>query len=348
MEKVTVSFISNLPKKGDSPKVTILNNVQTKYLIEFINATTNEIISSINCFSNQMVYGGKQWCIDWLIKVYREGENSPFFIEKFNPKGKTVFIKFDARALGDCIAWIPYVEEFRKKWDCHLICSTFHNQLFLERYPDILFVEPNTTVENVYAQYYVGAHESDNIYSPIDSTRVPLQLVASHLLGLPWKEIRPDLESLFTGTKKPINGKYVCISEFASSEKKYWKEEYGWQRIVDFLYSKGYHVLVISKEKSNLKNIIDLSGKNLPIREVAYYINHADFFMGVSSGLSWLSWALNTKTILISDCTPIWHEFSSNVIRLSANPNLTVVDYEQVNYLKYGEVIDKIKHLFKP
>jgi autotransporter strand-loop-strand O-heptosyltransferase len=346
MEKVSVSFVSNLPKLGDSPKVKISNTEQVNYYVEFINSLTNEVISSIDCSSNQVVCSGKQWCIDWLVKVYRKGEESPFFIEKFNPKGKTVFIKFDARALGDCIAWIPYVEEFRKKWDCHLICSTFHNSLFIEQYPNILFVEPNTKIENVFAQYYVGAHDSDNVYSPIDNKRVPLQMVASHLLNLPWKEIRPELDPLFLNTKRPIKEKYVCISEFASSEKKQWKEVGGWQKMVDFLISKGYYVLVLSKEKSNLNNVIDLSGKNIPIKEIAYYLYHADFFMGVSSGLSWLSWAVNTKTILISDCTPIWHEFNDNVLRISANPNLTVVDYEQTNYSRFGEVIDKIGYLF--
>lgn len=345
MEKVSVSFVSNLPKTGDSPKVKIINDVQANYYVEFIDSLTNEIVSTINCSSNQIVCSGKQWCIDWLIKVYRQGEESPFFVEKFNPIGKSVFIKFDARALGDCIAWIPYVEEFRKKWDCHLICSTFHNSLFVEKYPDILFVEPNTKIENVYAQYYVGAHDSDDIYSPIDNKRVPLQMVSSYLLNLPWREIRPELETNFLRTARPIKEKYVCISEFASSEKKYWREQNGWQNLVDFFNMKGYHVLVISKEKSNLRNVIDLSGKSIPIKDVAYYLHHAEFFIGLSSGLSWLSWAVGTKTILISDCTPVWHEFSSNVIRISANPNLTIVDYEQTNYTKVGEVIDKINKL---
>jgi len=344
MEKVSVSFVCDLPKKGNSPKVSIFNDTNINYKVEFIDTLTNEVIST-NCQSNQIVVSGKQWSINWLIKVYREGEDIPFFIEEFNPKGKTVFIKMDATALGDNIAWISYVEEFRKKWDCNIICSTFHNSLFTKIYPNILFVEPNTVIQNVYAQYYIGANRNDEVYSPVFHKKVPLQMIGSHLLNLPWKEVRPELDKMFVGSKRNIQEKYVCISEFASSEKKCWKEVGGWQSVVDYLNSKGYKVVVISKEKTSLVNVVDLTDKNLPILDVAYMLYHAEFFMGVSSGLSWLAWAVNTKVVMISDCTPVWHEFSDNIIRISANPNLDLVDYEQQKYTKLGEVIDKVNSL---
>jgi autotransporter strand-loop-strand O-heptosyltransferase len=43
---------------------------------------------------------------------------------------------------------------------------------------------------------------------------------------------------------------------------------------------------------------------------------HADLFIGLSSGLSWLNWALNKKTVMISNFTNEDHEFSSNTIRI--------------------------------
>ena len=344
MEKVLVSFVSTQPKKGDSPKVMVQNDVDLNYKVEFINSLTGEV-TSVDCQSNQTVTSGKQWSINWLIKVYSQGEDTPFFTEEFNPKGKTVFIKMDATALGDNISWIAYVEEFRKKWGCNVICSTFNNSLFVKLYPNILFVKPNTVIENVYAQYYIGANKNDGIYSPIYHKKVPLQMIGSHLLNLPFQEIRPQLNKLFVNTKRNIKEKYICISEFASSEKKYWREVGGWQNVVNYLNSKGYKVVVVSKEKTNLLNIVDLTGKTQPILDVAYVLYHAEFFMGVSSGLSWLSWAVNTKVVMISDCTPIWHEFSSNIIRISANPNLDEVDYGQQKYTRLGEVIDKISGL---
>jgi len=344
MENVSVSFVCDLPKKGNSPKVLITNDINKKYKIEFIDTLTKEV-TIVNCESNQIVVSGKQWSINWLIKVYREEEDIPFFIEEFNPKGKIVFIKMDATALGDNIAWIPYVDEFRKKWECTIICSTFHNSLFIKSYPNIIFVEPNTTIQNIYAQYYIGANRNDEVYSPVFHKKVPLQMIGSHLLNLPWKEIRPELEIIFKDSKRNIKEKYVCISEFASSNKKFWKEVGGWQSVVDYLNSKGYKVVVLSKEKTNLNNVIDLTDKNLPILDVAYMLYHSEFFIGVSSGLSWLAWAVNTKVVMISDCTPVWHEFNYNNIRISANPNLDTVDYDQEKYSKLNNVIDKINSL---
>ena len=65
--------------------------------------------------------------------------------------------------------------------------------------------------------------------------------------------------------------------------------------------------------------------------------------MGVSSGLSWLSWGVNTHTFLISDVTQMNHEFQSNVTRISANPDLANVDYNTSNVTKPEVVIESIK-----
>jgi hypothetical protein len=55
-------------------------------------------------------------------------------------EGKKVFIAIDSRSLGDNLAWIPYVEEFRNKHNCTVVCSTFWNKIL--DYPEIEFVEP--------------------------------------------------------------------------------------------------------------------------------------------------------------------------------------------------------------
>ena len=40
MENVSVSFVCDLPKKGNSPKVLITNDINKKYKIEFIDTLT--------------------------------------------------------------------------------------------------------------------------------------------------------------------------------------------------------------------------------------------------------------------------------------------------------------------
>jgi len=58
----------------------------------------------------------------------------------------------------------------------------------------------------------------------------------------------------------------------------------------------------------NPEGIIHLQDKTL--HEIMNYIYHADFFIGLSSGLSWLAWALEKKLILISGFTKPYTEMS--------------------------------------
>jgi len=52
-------------------------------------------------------------------------------------KIKRVYIALDSKALGDSLAWFPYLEEFRKQHQCELIVSTFMNDMFVGQYSEI-------------------------------------------------------------------------------------------------------------------------------------------------------------------------------------------------------------------
>ena len=341
MTTVKYNYKTTLPKEANSPSVFIGGDSFVNYLVTFNIIEDNQVKK----IKEVVTPGGSTAWVNytqsyknWYITVHQDGNLISH--DLFNPNGKIVFIKIDGRALGDNLAWFPYVEEFRKKHNCTVICSTFFNNLFKDLYPEILFVLPNINIDNVYAQYYIGSAKDDNEkYSPVNYEKKPLQSCAYEVLGLESKEIRSKLEPLV-----PIadfKQKTICISEFASSDIKMWKEENGWQKVVNFLVSLGYQVLVISKEKTNLQNVIDLTG-NIPLIERCLVLKNCDFFIGVSSGLSWLSWSLGTHTFLISDVTPVEHEFQSNVTRISANPNLSEINYIPENITSSDTVIESI------
>jgi len=341
---INISYISKLPLNGDSPSVNIKENGNKTYYVDFIDSKLNKLISSKEFKSNEKVFGDRQWFTDWEIKIYDENKQL-IHTDKLNLENKIIFIKLDARALGDTLAWIPYVEQFRIKNKCYVICSTFFNNILKDAYKNIMFVIPNIQIDNIYAQYYIGASNDGNeFYTPLKTNNFPLQKTASDILGINYEEIRPSLECTVKDSTRRIEGKYVCISEFGSSEKKMWKEGVeGWQKIVDYLNIKNYKVLVISKEKTNLTNVIDLSGDyNLIDRMIDLY--HCEFFIGVSSGLSWLAWSLNKKVMMISDVTPINHEFTTNCIRVSAN-NLEYVDYDVENYSNINSVLYSLRNI---
>ena len=324
--KVDVSYVTTLPLLGNAPRVLIRENPEEQFTVKFYDGV--KLFKEVNCNGGEEVYAQRQWFTRWKIEVL-DKDGKVRFTDRFEPIGKVMFIKMDAYALGDNIAWIQAVEDFRRRHNCKVICSTFWNNLFIDSFPDILFVEPNTIVHNVYAQYYIGAHENDGIYSPISVDESPLQDMAIKILGLDSsydRELsRPYIGEKYYNMEPRIKGRYVCLSEHASGPEKYWRAKNGWQDVVDFFNALDIQVAVVSKEPTKLKNVIDLTGDD-PIEERMLDIFHAECYLGVSSGLAWLAWALNTKVVMISDGTPIWHEFSHNCIRLSEN-NLEKIDY---------------------
>ena len=69
--------------------------------------------------------------------------------------------------------------------------------------------------------------------------------------------------------------------------------------MVNYLRTQGFAVVVVQKETTDLQGIIDRTGIE-DLTGVLPEIAHCDFFMGVSSGLSWVAWALERPVIMIS------------------------------------------------
>jgi autotransporter strand-loop-strand O-heptosyltransferase len=274
-----------------------------------------------------------QYFIDWNIKVWGEDNNLnqlipgakvPLWEYNLDLTNQVVFIKMDAYALGDNLAWLPYVDSFQQKHKCRIICSTFHNHLFVDVYPNIMFVQPNTRIDNVYAQYYIGTHDhTPPIYSPTTYITEPLQKIASDILGLDFE----DLKCKVAHIPQPKNPKKICLSEFASLDMKTWHGD--WQEVVDTLVKAGYEIHVISREKTALKNVVDKSG-DIPIEHRVADLASASYFIGVSSGLSWLAHSLDCHVFLISDFTPKNHEFNTNVTRIYGSNVRTQIEYKPV------------------
>ena len=123
----------------------------------------------------------------------------------------------DSYALGDTIAWMAYVRAFKHKHKCQVICSTFHNHLFVESYPDIMFVAPNTKIDNVYAQYYIGAaYDNNPKYCRLNAGECELQRIASDILGLEHQEMKPELNnSFYLEPNRFVFDKYVTLSKLS-------------------------------------------------------------------------------------------------------------------------------------
>lgn len=248
------------------------------------------------------------------------------FDEVADFKGKKVFIRMDSEALGDNLAWMPYFEIFRKKHECELIVSTYYNDLFRDVYPEIDFLAPGGSFTGIYARYDIGwfykegADDIDLNRNPIDPKIQPMQKTACDILGLDYEEVKPKV--WFKPKARPvISKKYVCIVNHSTLQAKYWNNRVGWQKVVDYLTKLGYVCIGISKEKDghngnwNPKGMI--APKDYELSTIMNYIHHADFVLSIPTGLSWLSWALNAPTVLISGFSDPYTEMHQNIIRVS-------------------------------
>ena len=94
----------------------------------------------------------------------------------------------------------------------------------------------------------------------------------------------------------------------STTQSKYWNNPTGWHEIVAFLKEAGYRVICIDQKRVHGTGLVwnhiphgaeDETGDQ-PLAERARWLKHAEFFVGLSSGLSWLAWAAGTPVVMIS------------------------------------------------
>ena len=255
--------------------------------------------------SNSWVRLNRQYYTKWKTYVYQDGEL--IYENVLDLHNKKVFISIESKALGDTIAWVPYALEFQKKHRCNVVLSTFHNKIL--DYPELELVEPGSSV-NCYAMYKIGWHYDTNREPELPNT-IPLQKAATNILGLKYTEIRPKL---FTKRECPEHSRYITIATNSTSGCKFWVRE-EWQKLINHYTEQGYKVYNVSKEVNPFDNCPQIPDTSM--ESTMDWIYHSTFFVGLSSGLSWLAWALGKQVVLISNFSEYDHEFLSNCIRIT-------------------------------
>jgi autotransporter strand-loop-strand O-heptosyltransferase len=309
---VTLSYINGAT-------INISGNIPATYRVQFFDKRKNVIHFETEIKNNCWAKCNIEYFVDWNIKVW-EGDNL-FYEEDFDATNKRVYVALSSKALGDTLAWFPYIEEFGKVHNCKMVTSTFHNDMLQKQYPNIEFVNPGDVVENLHAMYSLGLFYNEdgsiNLYkNPTDPKLVTMQKMGSDILGLEYKEIKPKLNK-----KNLKKEKLVTIAIHGTAQAKYWNNPTGWQEVIDWLKGRGYRVRLLSKEQSGYMGNFEPKGIEKhpwgPIELVIDEMEKSQAFIGIGSGLSWLSWALGTKTVLISGFSYDWAEMK-DCIRIGA------------------------------
>lgn len=303
----------------DGPKFEMVGPHPKEFTVRFIDKDTNELVYETRLQNNQWAKASRRWFTNWRIQI--DANDGRLINHDFNATGKRVLISLESSSLGDTIAWIPYALEFKRKHNCHVIVSSFNDELFRDQYPELEFVKPGTVVDNLYALYRLGLFYDNNSYdgnchkSPF--LDLSLQGIASDILGLEHKEILPRITK---PTPYVSDRPYICIANHSTAQAKYWNNRTGWQEVVDYAKSKGYDVYLLSKEDDGFMGNKNPNGvikiKNKTLEEIGSILLGAKLFVGLGSGLSWYAWALEVPTILISGFSEPYQEMTNGVHRI--------------------------------
>lgn len=279
-------------------------------------------------FETEMMAGRlnstKRYFVRFRIEVWQRGEC--VFRHDFAAAQQEVLIRFPVETLGDVIGWFPYAVKFGQLHGCKLTCVMAARliELFRAVYPDINFItDEQLNPDRYYATYTIAVYflkgaiydHTDRV--PCDFRRVGLHRAAGYILGVDPTELAPRVA--LTDQSRPIVEPYAAIATQSTGQSKYWNNPNGWIEIVRYLKEAGYRVVCIDQNTTKGEGLVwnhmppgaeDETGDR-PLLERARWLKHAEFFIGLSSGLSWLAWAVGTPVVMISGFTHPTNEFTT-------------------------------------
>ena len=268
-------------------------------------------------FFDKYIAGGRllsveNYFIRWHVEVFLNDRK--VFDHALNLEGQPVTVMFKTSMLGDTLAFLPYLRAFQKFHRCKLYFYPSDNfrELVAHLYPEIPLLKVMDFQK--YATYYPMMLLSPLPLTPADFRQISLTRVGGMLLGIDY--LPPKAE--FRPTAPPVtNEPYVCIAVQSSLLRKCWLYPRGWDIVVDYLKSLGYRVFCIDKNREETgdgftickpEGAEDFTG-NRSLLERANMLYHAEFFIGLGSGLAWLADMVGCPVVMIAGFSQDWCEF---------------------------------------
>jgi hypothetical protein len=218
-------------------------------------------------------------------------------------------IELTTSSLGDTISSIGQVDKYQKLSGntVHFIINAKYVDLFKTVYPNINFNDTDVF------------DELKTLNVKLDQ---PLEKYASDLLSLHFEETCAKVATVIKD--RPLKEKYFTISIQSTHQGRYWNAKKGWNILLNLLKQKYglVAVCVDMHESYGTKGSFNeiptpaINKTGMSLLETTHYMNHAEFHIGTSNGLSWLAHAVGKKVVLITNVTKKWCEFNTNVIRV--------------------------------
>ncbi len=284
---------------------------EKKYQVRFFDIDSGMPLEQYDLKSGDVLCGDRKFFIRYRMEILQDGKF--LFAHDYDCVGKRVYVCIPDGGLGDNLAWLPIVDRFREvsKADVCCVMGEWMIRLAGDLYPGLSFVPAgdNPKLSGAYANYFCGIFKKENkSWRPIDHQHLGMQAAVESILGLPQEPLKCRLHR---GSPRPFPEPFVCISTMATNPGKYWNFPDGWNQIIRFLKEYGYRVLDIDRDPrlffANRQYTIpseaeDFTGR-FPIQQRIDLLEHADFFIGLPSGLSWLAWNLDIPVVMLSGFT---------------------------------------------
>ena len=227
---------------------------------------------------------------------------------------KKVYVHLLSNSIGDTIASTPYVLEYSKRDNVKVYFNINDSYIFLlkDSYKDIEFIGRNTNVE------YDERIDLDYVFFK------SVQGGYAEQLGF---ENPPYIRPVITAPNlpRPIKNRYIALGVHSTCQLKYWNHPNGlrsqadatnWNDLSGLLRKSGYTPVTVEKDEMFgsppfYNGVPPKSNKQIgkSLNEAVNIINHSEFYIGLSSGMSWVAHALGKKVAMISNFTEDWNEF---------------------------------------
>jgi len=226
-----------------------------------------------------------------------------------------ILIFVESFSIGDTVASIPYIEKFcqiNHQDDIFVSINDWLIPYFHPVYPNLKLIGKNTNLT------------FDKIIDLKYDFNKPIQQGYAEQLGfIDAPYIRPNI--LIPNMERPIKNKYITIGIHSTAQCKYWNHPEGkkvqpeapyWNELCGMIRKKGYTPVVVEQHElfgqhPYMNGLPTKSNKKWgqPLLESINYIYHSEFYIGLSSGMSWIAHAMGKKVAMIANFTEDWNEF---------------------------------------
>lgn len=216
-------------------------------------------------------------------------------------------IEIQSNALGDTIGAMAVIEKYRKVTGKKITVICNHVKLFKSSYSEIELIDKSNKHE-------INNREFIEKVSTTYKFNHPLLKGYANDFGINDEDIVLKVDRV--RKERPIKGKYVCIGVHSTAQCKYWNYPDAWNELCKLLRKKGLTPVCVERDwtfgiPGHMNEVPNKSVKKIGMNfdDVINHIQHAELFIGLSSGLSWLAQGLGIPTVIISNVTSKDNEY---------------------------------------